>query len=124
LGLGLGWGKDSSATLEYADLIVAAAPPATPVTDATPFALVFAREQGLLGVLALGLVLLATLACGAMVLADAHALDVRRQLAAGAIAALCGMLLGGQSQGSPFLTSDSVAGTWALVAAIAPLVIA
>ena len=125
LGLGLGWGKDSSAALEYADLIGApAAPPAVPATDAMPFALVLAREQGLLGVLALGLVLLATLAGGAIVLTDARALDVRRQLAAGAIATLCGMLLWGQSQGSPFLTSDSVAGTWALVAAIASLVIA
>src|SRR4029453_14677353 len=59
----------------------------------------------------------------AAVLAEQDVSGIRRQVAAGAVLALFLALLGGVVR-APFLTSDSVAGTWMLVAAVVSLTLA
>jgi hypothetical protein len=126
VGLGLGWGRSGADILDGRDLVTAlfGGAPGAPSEDVgLPFALVLAREQGLLGVLTLGLVLAAAGFVAAAVLAEQDVSGIRRQVAAGAVVALFLALLGGVVR-APFLTSDSVAGTWMLVAAVVSLTLA
>lgn len=94
--------------------------------ETMPFAMALANEQGLFTVFALGLVLLAGLCGGAIVMSgplEGEDREERITLLAGAVAGLYGMLMGAHI-GPPFLTSDSAAGTWALSIAAASLGIA
>lgn len=90
------------------------------------YSLTLVKEQGLLVILVLGSTLITSLGAGVVVLtgsAERPELEARISLCAGAISSLYGVLLAAHI-GPPFLTGDSVAGTWALATIIASLGIA
>ena len=100
---------------------------------ASSLAPVIAQEQGVFALWILVLLFGAALSAGALVLSkaapdadDAEAVEEWQtsvELGCGALGALGGMLLGARL-GPPFLTIDSVGGTWALSLALASLGIA
>lgn len=87
------------------------------------FAPLIAAEWGTLVLWLLGLIFLTSLGAAALVLWDATGgpksePEARVQLCAGAISSFYGMLLGAHL-GPPFLTVDSISGTWVLALAVA-----
>lgn len=104
--------------------VVKSAQAASPET--TSFALTLAKEQGLLVILILACILIISFAVGTLVLAapsKGPEQEARVSLCAGVISSLYGILVGAHI-GPPFLTSNSVAGTWAIAIAFASLGIA
>jgi hypothetical protein len=93
--------------------------------ETTWFALTLAKEQGLLVIFILACILIISLAIGALVLASQSKgpeQEARIALCAGVISSLYGISLGAHI-GPPFLTANSVAGTWAIAIAFASLAI-
>jgi hypothetical protein len=90
------------------------------------FVLTLLKEQGLLLVFVLGCILITAVSLGVLVLVrlvEEQEQEARMSLCAGVISTFFGMLLSVQI-GPPFLTGDSVAGTWALAIAVASVGIA